>query len=74
MCLCERSVLSQVDERRVMVDALGCEGVFEVGVDKGVELAVQDGVGVGCLVTRAQVFDLFVGVQHVTADLVAPLG
>ena len=48
------------------------EGVFEVGVDEGVEVAVEDGVGVGGFVFGAQVFDLFVGVENVAADLVAP--
>ncbi len=48
--------------------------VFEKIVDKAVELAVEDGVGVGFFVAGAGVLDEFVGLEDVVADLLAPAG
>ena len=37
--------------------------------EKGVEVAVEDGVDVGRLAPRARVLDQLVRVQHIVADL-----
>lgn len=48
------------------------EGVVEVGGDEGVEVARKYVVWVAAGVASAKVFDLFVRVQHVAANLVSP--
>lgn len=48
--------------------------MVEVGGDEGGEVAGEDVVWVGAGVSGAEVFDLFVGVEYVAADLVTPRG
>ena len=53
---------------------MGLVGAVEVGVDEVVDFAVKYGVGVGAFVLGAGVFDEFVGLEDVVADLLAPFG
>ena len=50
------------------------EGVVEVGGDEGCEVARKHIVWVGAGVSAAEVFDLFVRMQNIAADLVTPRG
>ena len=44
-------------------------GVHQVGLEHGLNLTVEDGIGVGCFVARTQVFDHFVRLEHIGANL-----
>src|SRR5918999_2382446 len=60
---------SPVTSERGMRTMLGDGPALQVGVDKVVEVAVEDPIHVGGLLSGAQVFDELVGVEDVGADL-----
>ena len=47
---------------------------LEIGVDKIVDFAVENGVHIGFFVFSAGVFDEFIGLHDVVADLLTPTG
>jgi hypothetical protein len=54
--------------------ALFAQRAFQIRGNERFQFSCQHGVGVARNIFGAQVFDLFVGVQHIAADLVAPGG
>jgi len=59
---------------KILICNLLRQAVLKIGIDQWIKIAVEHGVGVRGFVAGAQIFDLLVGVQHVAANLIAPLG
>src|SRR5207237_10043406 len=60
--------------RRVQAVVAARRETLELGLHQRVEVAIENGAGVGRLVVRPQVLDHLVRVQDVAPDLVAPAG
>src|SRR4029453_12094317 len=65
--------LRLINERgRGLLRARRCAGLEQVGLNKLIDVAIENGVGIAHLDAGAVIFNHAIGMEHIGADLAAP--